>query len=783
MSDPLQPFADIIDIFKSIADTGDVEPAPPSTVYYVDDEPLDLAAILQPPAVLQALGRETVDPVPAVPVPPAPVPAAAAPASDTRPAAAPEPQPEPAPAPAPETAPAAEPETTPPAPPAQAPETPAPAIDMQAIIAAATAALAEVDEALAAAGPLPTMSDAAPPSDPPVAVVEPDVEPEATPPVESAPEPEPEPTPEPEPDPAPKPEPEPTPDPEPTPEPTPAPTALPEPAPEPTPTGVPDPRTDAAAAVLAAFATQQAEEAEQAERGGQTATISPPTQRAPRPASTAPTSPAPTPLTSPAPEPPLPSATPEPQRAPDPTPEPAPEPDTPARRTLRWPLKAVAALVLVALMAGTGWFLARGPLAHTGPSAAPTAAPSQESVPIAPQQAEYGDVIAAVTAATDLTSLAAAADQATALGQTFADLTGATAQGEALIRAETAALQALSGLDALTPGNASAQFPALMSTLTTASRAVTQARKALPGNDPRTDTAPATRHVVRLVGPLALNGLTTQLSGLVTRAGAATKTAGLREVAADTFQLRVATEDTAALLGPDGALGARAAHLQQAAAALAAMKTIDADHLGDWAPLSTRLRQSLTALKQPTTAVGQVDQMIDAAVVLMDTWTQLHQGPDRATLAAYRSRVLTASRTWTTAWTALPTVTADQKASFDLTTRFYKSSQKLAGAATALAKINVPDGAPDALARAHRTLAALADRGRRAAAAGHTMALAAEDCGSDCTLGQTKAWKAFQTAVSKVGTPTTAKAEWQSAYDAAVAEAAAVPPEQDKPDV
>jgi len=661
VSDPLEPLAEIVELFKSIAETGEIAPSTPSEspVYYVDDEPFDLAALLRPPAVLQAARAEAA----------------------TAPVAPPPPAPPPPPAKAEAAAP-------PPFPDGIAEPT-----ELQAVLAAASSAMAEVDAHLAEAGaPVPTAEPpAATESDPGAAPAEPIDEPV---------------------------------------------------------------RTDAAGVVLAALASQRAAEG--------------------APIDVAETTPAP-------PRPPSAFADLlEPVR---PAPDVAPPTTQTAPRGRRLLLRVLVAAVALALMAGTGWFLARGPLARQTADPVPSTAPRTTSVPIAPRQAEYTAVITAVRAANDLSSLSSAADGATTLAQEFASLSGATPAGTALVRAQTGALQAFGSLDALTPANVSAQFPALMSTLTTASRAVSKARAALPGDDPGTDTAPATRHVRSLLGPLALDELTARLDTLVKKVGAATTTAGLRAAAADSFQVRVASEDTVAVLGTTGALGRRAAELQQATSAVAAMKDIDGDHLADWTPISTRLKTSLGALGRPIAPVQRTDQMIDAATLLIKAWEKLHAGPDAATLTAYSDRVTKAMRSWTTAWAGLPKVTVDQPTSFDLTTRFYRTSRALSGATTTLSKIVIPDDAPAALVRAHRDLVALASRGRATALAGHAMALAAEDCGADCTMGPGKEWTAFARARTKVGDPAAAKAAWQSAYAAAAAEAAAVPDDSDKPEV
>jgi trimeric autotransporter adhesin len=670
VNDPLEPLAEIVELFKSIAETGEIAPSTPSAspVYYVDDEPFDLAALLRPPAVLQAARAEAATPVapPQAPPPAVPPPVAPPPAAQ----------------PAPEE----------PAPPSLPGMTVEPT-DLEAVLAAASTAMAEVDAHLAEAGaPVPT----------------------AEPPVATAPDPEPAPG---------------------------------EPVDEPGP-------TDAAGVVLAALASQRAAE-------GSPLYVSETTPPPPR----------------------APSAFADLLEPVRPAPDVAPPTTPTAPRGRRLLLRVLVAAVVLALMAGTGWFLARGPLARETADPVPSTAPRTTSVPIAPRQAEYAAVITAVRAATDLSSLSSAADGATTLAQEFAGLSGATPAGTALVRAQTGALQAFGSLDALTPANVSAQFPALMSTLTTASRAVTKARAALPGDDPGTDTAPATRHVRSLLGPLALDGLTARLDTLVKKVGAATTTAGLRAAAADSFQVRVASEDTVTVLGATGTLGSRAAELQQATSAISAMKDIDGDHLADWAPISTRLKTSLGALGRPIAPVQRTDQMIDAATLLIKAWEKLHAGPDAATLTAYSDRVTKAMRSWTTAWSGLPKVTVDQPTSFDLTTRFYKTSRALSSATTALSKIVIPDDAPAALVSAHRDLVALASRGRATALAGHAMALAAEDCGADCTMGPGKEWTAFARARTKVGDPAAAKAAWQSAYAAAAAEAAAVPDDSEKPEV
>ncbi|MFT4264231.1 MAG: hypothetical protein QM572_12665, partial [Nocardioides sp.] len=457
--------------------------------------------------------------------------------------------------------------------------------------------------------------------------------------------------------------------------------------------------------------------------------------------------------------------------------EPGAQPEAAAprrRRGLRLVLRLVVAAVVLTLMAGTGWFLARGPLARTAsdtPVSEPTTAPAQPSVEVAPRQSDYAAVLSAVTASTDLASLSAAADAATTLGQDFSTLRGATDAGQELINAETAALQALSALDAITEANASAQFPAVMATIRSAADAVAKARKGVPGSDPTTDTAPTVTTVARVVGPLALTGLTTQLTKLVDQAASSTKTAGLREVAADAFQLRVTTEDTAAVLDEDTDLGKRAALLEAATQSIVSMKTIDADHLDQWDTTGPALTRQLSELGEDTGPVEQIGQLISTATLLMKTWTELHNAPDKTALASYRTSVLKVSKSWTAAWADVPTVTADDSPSSSLTSGFYKASQALVKIAKKMDALKVPDNSPKALEQAQESLETLAKRARAAAVAGHDLALAASTCPSECTLGETAQWAVYQTALAKVGDGKAVMRAWQAAYADAVAAA------------
>jgi hypothetical protein len=289
----------------------------------------------------------------------------------------------------------------------------------------------------------------------------------------------------------------------------------------------------------------------------------------------------------------------------------------------------------------------------------------------------FAGVLASVAGAKDLDGLALAAERAYDLAQDLATATAPTADGQDLINAEIALLQGFSGLDSLTPDDLTKQFPAHLGTIKQAATAVRQAMLKIPGSDPATDPTPAITTVEQVLGPPALDGLTTSLGALVTQAGKATTTADLRDVVATARPWRVAAEDTTAALGTDGALAQRAADLAGAYSALHRLEKIDGDTLGTWDSAGPALRTYLSDLDQDTGPVARVDEMIAAAKLVMKTWEDLQKGDDRESVQAYIDKITRVSERAASVWKGLPVLKPGEIPAFRTTTRLYNGWQTI----------------------------------------------------------------------------------------------------------
>lgn len=466
-----------------------------------------------------------------------------------------------------------------------------------------------------------------------------------------------------------------------------------------------------------------------------------------------------------APPEPTPTAAAEPPIEPtqaEPTPAVPAESPAPTRGWAR-PLRlAAVGLVLLALMAATGFYLA-GRL----PEQRATVGSTAEPAPVVPGR-QYAGVLAAVAAADDLAGLSAAADEAYAASEALA---AAVAGGpDPVLAAQAASLQSFSALDAVTPDNAVEQFPASAATIQAAAAAVTEALRKAGALDPASDPADAVANVVRLVAPLALDGLERRLTGLLHEAGAAELTADLRAVAEQARAARVTAEDTVAVLGGRAQLLARARALDGALGALAALRGIDGDHLDAWTPVRLSLTTDLTAAGMPTDAVEHIDGVVQVARQKMVAWAaalEVAGGMSKADVTAYSSRMGAALDRLAAAAAAVPPLVVTQPPSLELTARAFAA---MGAVRAALGQVRKVEGVPDGLRAAHRRLlASLADAGVAAVKA-HQVTVAAEGC-TGCTLGDLPAWAEFSRARTALDGLTGVRATWQAAVDRASAEA------------
>lgn len=424
----------------------------------------------------------------------------------------------------------------------------------------------------------------------------------------------------------------------------------------------------------------------------------------------------------------------------------------------------------LALTAGVATALVRGPLATpltgSGDAPDPARATGQPSVPEAPRQREYAAVLAAVADARDLDALGDAAERAYDLAQDLGRERGATPAGQRLLAAETATLQALGGLDAITRRSAATQFPAVMVTLRSAADAVARAHRGLRGSDPATDPGPAVARVVDLVAPAALRGLTGELGDLLDQAGAATKTSQLRAVATAAARRRVTLEDTVTALEGGGRLARRAVALQGAFSALDGLAAIDGDHLDVWPRVRSSLASGLAELRLPSATLDRVDSTIGIARLLMATWRALNEestAPTQQAVSSYAAAMGPALDRLASALTIAPALSADQGPDAALAARL---DLALRSVDSALADLRSVADVPDEVAARHADLLALADRARRAVRTGLDLVRAAADCGEGCTLDRLPGWADYRRLLAGVGDLGHARSAWQHALTA-----------------
>ena len=437
------------------------------------------------------------------------------------------------------------------------------------------------------------------------------------------------------------------------------------------------------------------------------------------------------------------------------------------------------AVALTALALGAGGLVVASGTLRPSPSPSPTPAPVSPSGPEAPGQQEYAAVLTAVAGATDLPQLAAAAERARDLSRRFAALTGTTAAGEHLVDTQRASLRTLGGLEAITPANAATRFPATARALAGTTRQVVRAGRGLPGSDPATDPTAATRHVVELLAPLAIDDLSGRLTTLLDEAGRATTTAGLRAVAAPAARTRATVVDTAAVLRGQPALHRRATALRRSFAALERLRSVDGDHLDAWARIRPALAAGAATLGLEPAPLARVDAMVSAAQQRLDAWRRLGDQarlPTKAQVTAYATSMRAALDRFAAAIGRLPSVSPAQQYDFAVVEAIREARDAVDAARRAIGAVAA---APASVRAEQKALVGIAGRGREAARLLERVANAVEVCiGARCAFGDMTDWPAYQAARRRAGGLATARARWEDAVRRAVREAPATRTQQ-----